>query len=132
MSIPVIAISAGSSTTTTTKSAVGPSATYPETRTTAVTTSTIGYRQAIVIPHERHRPRSRRNDSTGMLSYHFSSALQPGQAEPGRNTGDHDVEKASDGESEESDGDDHPGRPRVRDGWQRQHNHQVWRNAGPI
>ena len=36
------------------------------------------------MPHARQRPRSARNDSTGMLSYHFSSALQPGQAEPGR------------------------------------------------
>jgi len=54
------------------------------------------------------------------------------EAAPGRDAGDHDVEKAPDGESEESDSDDHPGWPRVRDGWQRQHDHQVWRNAGPI
>src|SRR5207245_2269239 len=54
------------------------------------------------------------------------------EAAPGRDAGDHDVEKAPDGESEESDDHEHPGRPRVRDGWQRRHDHQVCKNAGPI
>src|SRR5207245_2255363 len=51
---------------------------------------------------------------------------------PGRVAGDHDVEKAPDGESEEGDGDENPGRPRIGDGGRRHQDHQVCKNAGPI
>ena len=52
----------------------------------AVTSSTSGYRMEMRPPHERHRPRNHSQERTGTLSRAAIGSSQRGQALPGRTT----------------------------------------------